>query len=247
MDLVECAAADLDLLAPYRHDRAPRRGRSWVLANMVAGLDGSASVGGRVGALSTDADARLFRALRALADVVLVGAATVRAERYGPVVLPDELVHERVEAGRSPVPRLAVVSRSLDLDETIGMFADASPDAPPLVLTGAGADAERRAGAARHAEVVVAGEREVELAAALGALADRGLTTVLCEGGPHLLGELVAADLLDELCLTIAPMMGGDPLPVAVAPTLAPPTAFVLRHLAQADGTVFLRYVRAHG
>ncbi len=119
------------MLDPYREvDRTRAEGGAWVLANMVGGLDGSAAVGGRVGALTGGADAVLFRRLRALADVVLVGAETVRAEGYGPVRLPDDLRAERVAAGRPPVPPVAVVSRSLRLDWDGPLFTEAERSSP---------------------------------------------------------------------------------------------------------------------
>jgi riboflavin biosynthesis pyrimidine reductase len=235
-----------DLLEPYR--RAQRRrddGRPWVLANMVAGLDGSTAIDGRVGKLSSPTDAELFRLLRSVADVVLVGARTVREERYGPVRLPAELRAEREAAGRPPVPALAVVTRSLDLDPAAPAFAEADPASPTIIVTCEAADAARRSDAEARGPVVVAGADRVEPTAALAALAGRGAGVVLCEGGPTLLGELLAADLLDELCLTLAPVTGGDPLPVAVTP----PEGGVLRrhrlaHTLVDDGSLFLRYER---
>jgi riboflavin biosynthesis pyrimidine reductase len=238
-----------DVLEPY--DRVDRRDpadpdRPWVLANMVGGLDGSAAFGGRVGPLSAGADAELFRRLRAVADVVLVGAATVRLEGYGPVRLPDELRDARRAAGRSPTPPLAIVTRSLDLDWTGSRaFVEAEPGAEPIVVTCGGADPDRLASARAHAgDVVVAGDERVDLAAALGGLAARGHRVVLCEGGPTLLGELVEVGLLDELCLTIAPLMGGDELPIAVSPNPGHVTALRLAHTLVDGDTLFLRYER---
>ena len=98
-------------------------------------------------------------------------------------------------------------------DWTAEVFTGAPEDARTHVITCAAADPKRRAEAEKVAEVIVAGQDRVEPAAALQALAERGYQTVLCEGGPTWLGELVAADRLDELCLTIAPLMGGDLLP----------------------------------
>jgi riboflavin biosynthesis pyrimidine reductase len=231
-----------DLLGPYEMvDRAQPPGRPWVLANMVGGLDGSAARGGRVGDLTDATDQRLFRSLRAVADVVLVGAGTVRAERYGAVRLDDDLRSRRVAAGRPPVPALAVVSRSLALDWDAPLFAAAEPGARTVVVTTKTADADLRARAAEVADVVEAGEDRVDLAAAVAAL---GAGVVLCEGGPTLLGELAALGLLDELCLTLSPVMGGDPLPVAVSPPGAPLTRLALAHTLVEDGTLFLRYER---
>ncbi|HEX5365802.1 MAG TPA: pyrimidine reductase family protein [Acidimicrobiales bacterium] len=242
--LVPCDEID-DPLEPYAG--VDRRGvRPWVLANMVGGLDGSAAVGGRVGVLSGGADAELFRRMRALADVVLVGAETVRRERYGPVRLPDADRESRVAAGRPPVPPVAVVSRSLSIDWSIPLFATRrGPGEPrPMILTAAGADPGRTAEAATHADVVVAGEERVDVGLAVERLAGRGHRVVLCEGGPTLLGELVAAGLLDELCLTLSPVMGGDPLPIATVPPGGDLLGLRLAHVAVSDDVLFLRYER---
>jgi riboflavin biosynthesis pyrimidine reductase len=236
-----------DPLAPYAAvPRSRPDGRCWVMAHMVGGLDGSAAIGGRVGDLSTAPDAALFRLMRALADVVLVGAETIRAEHYGPVRLPPERSAGRVAAGRPATPPLAVVSRSLELDWSARAFAGAPPDARTLVITGAAADPARLEQARQVADVIVAGRDRVDPDLALQRLTERGHRVVLCEGGPTWLGELVAAGLVDELCLTLAPLMGGDPLPVAVTPPGAPLARFCLRHVLcnEADDTLFLRYER---
>lgn len=234
-----------DPLAPYADvHRAARAGRPYVLANMVGGLDGCAAVSGRVGELSSAADARLFTELRSVADVVLVGARTVREERYGPVRLPDRLRQERIERGRPPTPRIAVVTRSLDFDWTIPLFSNTDPECRPYVITAGAADPSRLADAEKHAEVIVAGETTVDLSHALSSLRDAGAEVVLCEGGPTLLGALAAADQLDELCLSITPLMGGDPLPLSLAPTGAPIARFVLAHALVDDSDLFLRYER---
>jgi riboflavin biosynthesis pyrimidine reductase len=234
-----------DFLEPYDAVARPARAqRPWVLANMVVGLDGSAAIAGRVGALSTPADARLFRELRSVADVVLVGAETVRRERYGPVRLEERLQDRRVAQGRPAVPALAVVSRSLDFDWSIPLFADAHPNQPPVLVTGSAVDADRLGEAKQHGDVLSAGLDSVDVVDALGQLRERGADVVLCEGGPTLLGELVARDVLDELCMTLTPVLGGDPLPLALAPSGAELARFDLAHALVDDGTLFLRYER---
>jgi riboflavin biosynthesis pyrimidine reductase len=215
-----------------------------VTGNMVAGLDGTAAVGGRVGSLSTAPDQALFRRMRQIADIVLVGAETVRREGYGPVRLDEEAQAARRELGQSPSPPLAVVSRSLSFDWDAKVFAEAPDDARTHVITCAAADPDRLAEAERVAEVIVAGDDRVEPTAAMQALAERGRRVVLCEGGPNWLGELVAADRLDELCLSIAPLMGGDPLPVSVTPAGAGLAEFELKGVMGEDDTLFLRYER---
>ncbi len=214
-----------------------------MLANMVAGIDGSAAVGGRVGGLSSARDRELFVLMRSLADVVLIGAATVRAEGYGPVRLPEAMQEERSAGGRPPIPPLAVVTRSLNLDWGSALF---SQDAPvrPIVITAAAAGEGSLAAARDRAEVIVAGDELVDLGLALRTLHQRGMVTLLTEGGPTLLGELMAGGVLDELCLTLSPMAGGDPLPVAVRPH--GPGELIGYRLASAleeDGHLFLRYL----
>jgi riboflavin biosynthesis pyrimidine reductase len=212
---------------------------------MVAGLDGTAAIAGRVGALSTPPDQQLFRDMRTLADVVLVGAQTVRQEGYGTVRLDAGREASRTARGRPPTPPLAIVSRSLDLSWGSAIFTDPPPGSPTMVVTCGSAPPDRLARAREVADVLVAGEAAVEPDRLLAELAERGLHHVLCEGGPTWLGELVSAGRLDELCLTIAPVMGGDPLPVAVfAPgrTLA---GFTLGHVLRDGDTLFLRYEKA--
>ena len=234
-----------DALAPYADvDRRLVDGRPWVLANMVSGLDGSTAIDGRVGALSSPTDRQLFVDLRSVADVVLVGAETVRRERYGPVVLSPERRRWRDDRGRPPLPRLGVVSRSLSFDLDAKLFRPGPEGLPPIVLTCDASSPDARARLSEVAEVIVAGSDRVEPVLALQALADAGHHVVLCEGGPSLLGELLAQDLVDELCLTLAPIVGGDPLPVAVMPPTAATSDFRLGHVLEADGNLFLRYER---
>lgn len=232
-----------DPMSIYRSvDRSRPQGESWVLGHMVAGLDGTTAVRGRVGPLSTAPDQKLFRQMRELADVVLVGAETVRREGYAPIGLSPAAIERRVTAGRTPTPPVAVVSGSLDLDWQSSVFAGAPADARTLIVTSAAAEPEKLASAEQVADVVFAGQERVEARLAVAALADRGFRVVVCEGGPTWLGELVAAQRVDELCLSIAPLMGGDPLPVAVTPAGAGVTDFDLRHVLIDDGTLFLRY-----
>ena len=183
--------------------------------------------------------------MRQIADVVLVGAETVRREGYGAVRLTEEAQEQRRQQGRSPIPPIAVVSRSLAFDWTAKVFTEAPEGARTHVITCAAADPRRRAEAEQVAEVIVAGDERVEPAAAMQALAELGRGVVLCEGGPTWLGEMVAADRLDELCLSISPVMGGDPLPVSVTPPGAGLAGFELKGVMVEDDTLFLRYERA--
>lgn len=153
----------------------------YLRVNMIASADGAATVTGRVGALAGPADDQLLHVLRGLADVVLVGAGTVRVEGYGPTLLPADGQHRRAAAGQPPVPPLAVVTRRLDVDLTAPLFTAARTR--PLILTTADAPADRCAAARDVADVIVAGDDRVDMATAVQTLADRGFRRVLCEGG----------------------------------------------------------------
>ena len=243
MHQLEFGADISDPLAPYLEvDRSSPRHECWVTGHMVAGLDGTAAIGGRVGALSTRPDQELFRRMRQIADIVLVGAETVRREGYGAIRLSGEAQARRRELGKPATPPVAVVSRSLELDRTASVFADAPEHAQTVVVTCAGADRGRRAKVEEFATVIVAGDDRVDPIEAMRALSARGYDVVLCEGGPTWLGELVAADRLDELLLSISPMMGGDPLPVAVTPEGAGIARFELKGIMAEENTLFLRY-----
>ena len=244
MEFLEAGEQIPDALAVYSAvDRTRPRGPCWVIANMVGGLDGSAAVGGRVSELSTAPDADLFVAMRALADVVLVGAETVRREGYGGFSLPEARVAARVAAGRSPEPALAVVTKSLDLDWSASPFSGPRAE-KVLVITCATADSDRVERARQVAEIVVAGHDRVDPVEAMVQLARRGHHVVLCEGGPHWLGQLVATNQLDELCLTVSPLMGGDPLPISVSPPGGPVFQLSLMQVLADGDTLFLRYER---
>lgn len=229
--LLPSPATDVDPTTVYGGDDRSRSGdRPWVMANFVVSLDGSAAVEGRTRRLSGPADRALFRLLRSQADVVLVGAGTVRAESYGPV------------RGECPAP-IAVVSRSLDLDWDAALFTEAA--VPTLVVTCGWADADRRAQAERAAEVIMAGDQWVDIWEAVAQLGRRGHRVVLCEGGPCLLGELVVADLLDELCLTLSPLLAGGAGPRIVRGAVVPgPRPLRLASVLEDDGNLFLRYLR---
>jgi riboflavin biosynthesis pyrimidine reductase len=230
------AAVDLD--EAYAVPGGPH-----VRANFVCSVDGSAMADGRSAGLSSPADKALFSRLRRHCDVVLVGAGTVRTETYGPARPSPEGRARREALGFAPVPPIAVVSGTLDLDETSAFFVDAV--ARPIVLTVAMAPAERRAALSEVAEVVMVGEGLVDPVLAVAALAERGLPRVLCEGGPSLLGGLVAAGQLDELCLTLSPVLagaGGSRIVGGPISSVAAP--MTLLHVLEDDGFLFLRYAR---
>src|SRR5262249_5430830 len=154
---------------------------------------------------SSEADRSLFALLRTLCDVILVGAGTARAERYA-AVRPEEL-WPGLRDGQAPVPAIAVVTRRISLDLASPLLTAALPGARTILITTELAPAELRSEARRNADVIVGGEDTADLSLVVDALAGRGYRRVLAEGGPQLLGELTAAELLDELCLTISPLV----------------------------------------
>jgi len=181
-----------------------------VRMNFVMSLDGAVTVDGRSGGLGDASDRLAMQVLRTLADVVLVGAGTVRAEGYGGVRVGDPDAAWRAAHGLASQPRIAVVSSRLDLDPGHPFFAKATER--PIVVTHGASPAHRREALGEVADVLVCGEASVDVELMVQALAERGLPQVLCEGGPHLFGSLVAADRVDELCLSLSPMIvAGDP------------------------------------
>lgn len=223
----------------------PAAGARWLRANMVSSLDGAAQHDGRSQSISNETDMRIFGTLRALADVVVVGAETVRLEGYRPARAREAFAARREAAGQSPAPAIAVVSAGLDLDFSLPLFT--SPLEPTLVLTGAGAPSDRIA-AAREAgaSVVIAGDAaRVDPARAVRELAALGFRRLLTEGGPRMLGQFLVAGVLDELCLTLSPVLtSGDAQRIVGGPGLAVPERFGLASLLEEDGFLFARYQR---
>ena len=227
----------VDLLEAYAYPTD----RPWVRSNMVSSVDGSAVVDGRSGGLSSAADKQVFGVLRGLCDVVLVGAGTARKEGYrAPRPKPD-YVDLRASLGQRPAPVLALVSRRLDLDPASELFTGADRT---LVVAPGSSDVAARERLAEVADVVVAGDDAVDVGAALDALADRGLTRVLCEGGPHLLADVATAGRLDELCLTLSPhLVGGDGPRILSGAVVGDAPRLELAHLLEEDGTLLARYL----
>lgn len=221
------------------HPHQPGRLR----ANMVTSADGSATLGGRSGGLSGPADKMLFTVLRSLADVILVGAGTTRAEKYR-LAQPRALWAGLRPAGAPPLPPVAVVSASLDLSGCERLLEAPPGPSQTIVITTAAAPAERRAALAGRARLIEAGDKRVDPAAAVAGLHGLGYTRILTEGGPVLLSQLTAAGLVSELCVTLSPLLaGGDGPRILSGPKAGP--ALRLAHVL-ADGDVLLcRYLTA--
>ncbi|MGW1044794.1 dihydrofolate reductase family protein [Streptomyces sp. NPDC002547] len=184
----------------------------WVRVSMISSLDGASSVAGRSGGLGNRVDSELFAIMRALADVIVVGAQTARSEFYGPAEPHPYLSEARRALGRPTAATMAVISARLDIAPTL-LEQPAVSGAETLVITTqmAPADARRRI-EARGVEVVEAGEKVVDPALALKAVKYKG-ESILLEGGPSLLSQFQNARLLDELCLTISPRIIGGQSP----------------------------------
>lgn len=247
-----------DLVARYapadRHHPSTR-------VNFIESLDGSATVQGLSGGLGSPSDKAVFDVLRAVSDVVLVGAGTARAEGYGALTVGEPFREWRRAAGLAPHPVFALVSGRLDLDPSSDMFAKAPT--PPLVFTASSAPADARARLGEVATIIDAGQMHADPAVVLRELHARGQRQVLCEGGPSLFGGLIAADLVDELCLSISPVLEGGAGPrIATAraagdardagdagdragslPT-SPPPGFELVRLLISDSMLLSRWAR---
>ncbi len=238
LPLPQVDGLDIDgLFAAYAYPVA----RPWVRANMVASLDGGATADGLSAGLSSPGDRRTFRVLRSLADVILAGAGTVVAEGYRAVQPSETYAERRLAAGMTATPPIAVVTRRLALDLSGPLFG--GPERT-LVLTVDAVGRERLSAAREVADVVVCGDTDVDIDLALRALAARGMLRVLCEGGPTLLGQVAAAGRLDELCLSVTPMLsGGTAGRIVTTPTIIPPQQLALAHLLEDDGTLLQRWV----
>jgi riboflavin biosynthesis pyrimidine reductase len=220
--------------------------RPWVRANMISSADGASSVGGRSGPLGGPADRAVFRVLRSLADVILVGAGTARAERYRKVRAGD--LWPALRTGRAPTPPIAVVTGTLDFTGCAPLLTEAPGQATTIVLTAKDAPAGRRADLAGKATVITAGRDQVDIGEAIAALRDLGYLNILAEGGPHLLGQIAAAGLLDELCLTISPVLAAGTagrIVMSAGTSPAVPAALGLAHVLAEDGYLLCRYLRS--
>jgi riboflavin-specific deaminase-like protein len=237
-------------LLPERHPTSPEElafglklaelappGRPYLGVNMVSALDGKATVDGRTEGLSTDLDRRLFHQLRTQADAVMVGAGTARTERYGRITKSDELRAKRVAEGLAADPLAVIVSARLALPPDLPILNE--PEQPVLIAT---ASEESLPGVSDQVEYARVGHDLPKLMALL--TEERGLRSVLCEGGPTLNSYLLSAALVDELFLTVSPRLAGgdDALTIVAGRRLVEPAELALVSLAEHEGELFTRW-----
>jgi riboflavin biosynthesis pyrimidine reductase len=210
-----------------------------VRANFVSSIDGAIELDGLSRTLGGPSDRDAFMSMRAVTDVVLVGAGTVRAENYGPIQLDDATRRRRVDRGLVSLPSLAIVTAKGELDLQAAVFATSQR---PLIMTTAAA-AAARPDLADVADVVVCGDDSVDAASMLDALCERGMVRVLCEGGPTLLHSLLVDSLVDELCLTLSPVIAGTGHRSLTGDhTFGHALTLELIGLLEADGMLLTRY-----
>lgn len=212
--------------------------RPYTFTNFVSSIDGHATVGGVTGPLGSELDVELLVGLRALADAVLVGAGTVRAERYGRLLADPAKRERRERAGLPPDPLAVIVTAGMELPWDAGLFTSGAGEV--LIFTGADSAPPPTATAV---EVVRAGDGELDLGVVVGHLRrERGVRGLLCEGGPTLHGELVAAGLVDEIFLTLAPMIGGGEGPRMIEGLAERERGVELRWLLRGGDELYARY-----
>lgn len=228
--------AELEQLYSYPADHR------WLVVNFVSSVDGAVTLDGRSGGLSNPADRRVYELGGGLADVVLAGASTAIAERWRGI-RPDERTAElRRRHGLAPIPPIAVVTTGRSLPPDAPVITDTL--VPTIVVTANIAPpATRDAWTEAGASVVVAGEETVDLAAALDALAEHGLRRIDCEGGPRLFGSLLSAGLVDELRLTISPLLVSGAADRIAVGAGVDPAALRLASVLAEDDTLMLRYL----
>ena len=230
----------------YDQVRTPHVDRPWLLLNMITSIDGSTHISGTSGGLGGPADQKVLSTLRSFADVILVGSGTVHAENYRTPYVPDgESGKRRIERGQDQTPRLAVISGSGNLDPEIPMFDQEGLNGEkPLIYTSENGNKNLPESFEEKAEVVTLGVGSVDLSFVLTDLFRRGAKIVLAEGGPSLNYQLVETQLVDELCLTISPLLvGGESSGIINGPLFSHPHQFQLNDLAIEDKFLFCRYL----
>lgn len=228
----EASGARLTDVSEAVDDDYPWPSGPWVRALFVMALDGAAAgPDGRSGSISGPADRRVLAAVRRWSDAVVVGATTMRAERYNPMKVSESVAEQRLAAGQQAAPRLVIVSASLDLPWSDPAYAESM--VPPLIVTVASAPADARARVPSTCDVLVAPGERVDPPWLREQLVDRGMERIVCEGGRALLADFARCGAVDEWALTVSGLMPAG----AFAPVLA----------RCEDEFVFTRFVRQGG
>jgi riboflavin biosynthesis pyrimidine reductase len=240
----------LDVVARYEADaRSKPDGSPWLLLSMISSLDGAAAVAGVSGGLGAPADRAVFLALRGLADAIVVAAGTARAENYGRPMPTPKVRMARVERHQTPAPRIAVITGSLALDPESRLFTEIPPggeeDERPIIFTTENADPARVAALSDVAEIRRVGSERVEMSRVTESLGIDGAKVILAEGGPSLNGQILAEDLIDELCLSVAPTLVGGSEGRIFTSAAESSHDMRLDRVGMGDGLLLLRYVRA--
>jgi riboflavin-specific deaminase-like protein len=228
-----------DQLDSYRPWEEPREDRPFVAMNFVATVDGRATINGVSGPIGSSTDTAMLARLRTRFDGVMIGAGTMRAERYGRLVSDQETRERRERIGLPHDPLMVIVSGRLDLPWDAPLFTDGGGRV--LIFTASEAEPPETATSLR----VVRHEGFVDLPAALRHLRqERGIRALLCEGGPGLHAELEGGGLVDDLFLTIAPKLAGGEAPRILEGEMPAVAELELGWLLEEDGELFARYRR---
>jgi riboflavin-specific deaminase-like protein len=225
-------------LETYRPWEEAREERPLVAMNFVATADGRATIEGRSGPIGSDVDTEMLVGLRMRCDALMVGAGTMRVERYGRLVTKDETRRRREGAGLPPEPLMVLVSGRLDLPWDAPLFTEGGE---VLIFTASEAEPPQTESSVE----VVRHEGAVNLREALRHLRrERGVRALLSEGGPHLHDQMQADGLVDDLFLTIAPKLSGGEAPRITEGPLPGVIDLELAWLLEAGGELFARYRR---
>ncbi len=216
---------------------------TWVRAMMVMSLDGAITgADGRSGSISSATDRAIMKLVRRFSDAVLIGASTMRAERYSPMKANDDDVAARRSLGLDDAPVIAIVSASLDLPWELPAFSDSHRR--PIVITSTACDEEAAERAEHHCELVRVPGLTENPGAIIDALEERGLHRIICEGGARLLGDLTRAGRLDEFDVAISPTFANNGQALLHA-RFEVPKRLTLAHVFEDEGFLFTRYLRA--
>lgn len=213
------------------------------MLNMIASSNGLATLDGLSGKLGGDEDRELFKTLRSMADFILVGLKTVLEERYNPPKLDNELAAFRESSGKDRLPRLVVASNSLEIDPEIPLFE--SELYSPILVTSESSPLNKRQSLAKKYDIVLSGEERVDFREAINALTKGKGGIILVEGGPSINKQLVAADLFDELCITVSPFHSNDASGELVTTDKSYPDGYMEEaRRIEVNDYIFYRYLR---